>query len=312
MPITKKAALRAIAAQARKRVDLPYDESAILSQSRVAEFAESSVPEYKRFADFLLNRVFRRGGHPDYDHLAHPELAGKTEEGEITTLFMDLKNFTKYCCFLSPQDVYKAKASSIETVIGVCRIYGGHLHEIPGDGVMFFFGGRNLNSVQTARNAINAASDSMETLEAVVMEEYNSKDKFPSIYPKIGVDYGNALWGAYGAHGVFEVKATAFNVDIAHKMMAQRHSKEIAVGDDLKKLLEINEEKYLTKDWSYERTLTVNGEEKSICYPTYVFDWAKWLSERADDNSDLARISIIKAPVVVTASRTQLGDAPLA
>ena len=106
MSLTKKDALRAIAAQARQRVGLDIKSGDLLNKEQVEEYLKSSDPAYRRFADFYLNNLTRRGGHPDYDHLALPNLAGKTEEGTITTLFMDLKNFTKYCCFLSPKDVY--------------------------------------------------------------------------------------------------------------------------------------------------------------------------------------------------------------
>jgi class 3 adenylate cyclase len=313
MSLTKKQALKAIAAQARRRVGLEYDSKAILSNEEAERYLKSSDPHYRRFADFLLNHLDRRGGHPDYDHLAAPELAGKTEEGTITTLFMDLKNFTKYCCFLSPKAVYQAKAASIETAVGVCRIYGGYLHEIPGDGVMFFFGGKNKDDIDFAKKAINAAADTMDTLENEVMVEYNSNEQFPNIHPKIGVDYGNATWGAYGAQPIFEVKATAFNVDIAHKMMSERLSQEVAVGEDIKNLLKIDEEKYLTTGWRYEKQLTVKGETKKICYETHVFNWQQWLRDKSDENEDLSLIGTLKAPAIVTKSATKLSSStPLA
>lgn len=313
MSITKKEALRAIAAKARKRVGMSFDAGALLSDTEVSSFAKSNEPAYKRFADFYLNNLSRRGGHPDYDHLARPELAGQTEEGSITTLFMDLKNFTKYCCFLSPRDVYQAKAASIETAVGVCRIYGGYLHEIPGDGVMFFFGGKHKDDLDYARKAVNAAADTMDTLEKEVMVEYNSDDQFPSIHPKIGLDYGNAVWGAYGAQPIFEVKATSFNVDIAHKMMGERLSQEVAVGNDLKTFMDISQDKFLADGWSYERQLTVKGETKKISYKTFVFNWERWIEEKADEDQDLSLIGTTKAPFVMTRSATRLSEAtPLA
>jgi class 3 adenylate cyclase len=312
MGITKKQALRAIAAQARKRARLQYDQGALLPDSVVRDYLRSSDATYKRFAEFYEAVDSRRGGHPDYDFLAEPENVGSTVEGKITTLFMDLKNFTKYCCFLSPGDVYQAKYASIEATIGVCRIHGGHLHDITGDGVMFFFGGARTNDLDCARSAVDAAADAMELLETEVITQYNNHTQYPNIHPKICVDYGGALWGAYGAPPVFEVKATAFNVDVANKMMGERNSQEVAIGDSLKDLLDVDEEDYLELGWVYNRQMTVNGEEKKISYKTWVFDWRKHLRERADDNKDLARLGIIQAPAVVTASRTKLGDAPLA
>lgn len=312
MGITKKQALRAIAAQARKRARLPYDQGALLSDSLVRDYLGSPEATYKRFAEFYEALDTRRGGHPDYDFLAEPANVGDTVEGKITTLFMDLKNFTKYCCFLSPKDVYQAKYASIESTIGVCSIHGGHLHNITGDGVMFFFGGARCNDLDCARHALDAAADAMELLETEVISQYNDRAEYPSIHPKIGVDHGTALWGAYGAPPIFEAKATGFNVDVANKMMGERNSQEVAVGDSLKGFLEIEEDEYLEPGWTYDRQMTINGEEKKISYKTWVFDWRKHLRDRADDDRDLARLGVIKSSVVVTGSRTRLGDAPLA
>jgi class 3 adenylate cyclase len=313
MGLTKKEALHAIAAQARKRAKLDFDERAIPSKSLLDEYLQSPESPYKRFAEFMEALPFKRGGHPDYDYLAELPNVGQTEEGKITTLFMDLKNFTKYCCFLSREKVYQAKYASIESVIGVCRLHGGHLHEIPGDGVMFFFGGRQADDLTAARRALNAATDAMDLLEREVIVEYNDKEQYPSIHPKIGVDHGTALWGAYGAPPLFETKATAFNVDIAHKMMAERASQELAIGDDLKSLLEIDEKKYLEKGWAYCRQLTVSGQKKEVSYQTWVLNWRQYLQDRDDEGKDLARLGTVTftSPMVIT-SKTRLGDAPLA
>lgn len=314
MGITKRQALRAIAAQARKHAKLPFDTNALLPDSLVKEYLGSPEVAYKRFAEFYESLPIKRGGHPDYDFLAEPANIGETAEGNITTLFMDLKNFTKYCCFLSRDKVYQAKYASIESTIGVCRIHGGHLHDITGDGVMFFFGGKNEDDAEAARNALNAAADAMELLEKEVITEYNDKGQYPNIHPKIGVDFGTALWGAYGAPPSFEVKATAFNVDVANKMMSDRNSQEVAIGDEIKNLLKVDEEEYLEDGWVYNRQMTVDGEEKKISYKSWVFDWRKHLRNRNEEDKDLARIGIatFTMPAIVTRSKTTLGDAPLA
>jgi class 3 adenylate cyclase len=312
MSITKKQALRAIAARARKNAGLDFDPTAMPRESEIREYLKSAQPSYRQFAEFFQAAGPKSGGHPDYDYLAHAESIGTTVEGNITTLFMDLKNFTKYCCFLSREKVYQAKYASIEATIGVCRIHGGHLHDITGDGVMFFFGGARANDFESAESALAAAADAMLLLEEEVIVEYNNKSQFPNIHPKIGVDFGPTLWGAYGAAPDFEVKATAFNVDIANKMMSKRNSQEVAIGDDLKNHLDILENEYLEPGWTYERQLTVDGLEKTISYRTWVFNWRKQLKERGDSDRDLARLGIVAAPLVVTGSRTTLGDAPLA
>ena len=219
MPLTKKAAFKTLAQKARKKYGFQFNGTSLINESQVREFQKSTESSYRLFAEIYEAKEYKHGGHPDYDYLAESENIGKTESGNITTLFMDLKNFTKYCCFIPPSDVYKAKATVIETVIDICKCYDGHLHEIPGDGVMFFFGGKGKDDLDTSTQAINAAINAMSVLEEEVIPEYNNSEKYPDIYPKMGIDYGNVVWGAYGADPYYEVKATSFYVDIASKVM---------------------------------------------------------------------------------------------
>jgi len=312
MALTKRAALKALGQRIRERYGFTIDESLLLAEEEIEQFIKSVEAPYQRFAEVYKGIEFRPGGHPDYDYLVEPGNIGDTEEGEITALFLDLKNFTKYCWFLSREDVYKAKAAVIAAVIDVCRMYGGHLHEIPGDGVLFFFGLKNQEPLDTALQAMQAACDAMAFLEEDIIPEYNDEDVYPDIYPKMGIDYGSVLWGAYGCDPHYEVKATAFNVDIASKMMHHCKSRQIAIGDDLKKFVDIDEETYLARGWKYERSLTVRGEKKSVSYQTWILDWGTFRRDEMEVDSDLSKLGIIgSAPIVIT-SKSKLGDAPLA
>lgn len=96
--------------------------------------------------------------------------------------------------------------------------------------------------------------------------------------------------------------------ELAVCVISACNSQEVAIGDDLKTFLEIDEDDYLETGWKYERQL----KEKSISYKTWVFDWRKQLTERDDNERDLARLGIMPTPLIVTASKTTLGDAPLA
>jgi len=312
MALTKREALRALGQKIRQRYSFAFKESLLLSGEQIEQFLQSVEIPYQRFAEVYRGIEFRPGGHPDYNHLVEPEKIGSTEKGEITTLFIDLKNFTKYCRFLSRENVYKAKGTVIAAVIGVCRMYGGHLHEIPGDGVVFFFGRKDQEPLDASLQAVQAACNAMAFLEEDVIPEYNDEDTYPNIYPKIGIDYGIALWGGYGCDPYYEVKATAFNVDVASKMMHQCNSREIAIGDDLKTFVDIDEEKYLTHGWKYERSLTVQGEKKSFSYQTWIFNWRTFRREEMNEDSDLSKLGMIgSAPTIIT-SKSKLGDAPLA
>jgi adenylate cyclase len=312
MALTKQQAYEALASKIRSNVGLRTEPFTPLAEAIVEKYRESSQWPYRRFAETYSDLKVRHGGHPDYDDLAEPDRVGETEEGTIATFFLDLRNFTKYCCFLPPIDVYQAKSATIEAAISVCRLYGGHLHEIPGDGVLFFFGGKDQDDTDSATRAVSAACDAMWFLEEEIIPEYNDDEKYPAIYPKMGLDYGDVLWGAYGADGFYEVKATSFHVDIASKMMSQCKAREMAIGDSVKEFLEVDED-YLETGKPYRRRLTVDGEEKEINYKTWLFDWRQYRSDNMpDDEADLSRLTMTGPLPQVKGSRSRLRDAPLA
>lgn len=312
MPLTTEQALRALANRIRSRYSLDYDSSMLLQKDRLAEIKSSENPLVQRFLNVYEGEDLPQvSGHPDYNYLAEPENIGETKLGSISTLFMDLRNFTKYCLFLDKDAVYRAKGAAIAAAADIGRMLGGHLHDIPGDGVILYFGGSEADDLDASTHAIISACLTMKALEGYVIPEFNNEEEYPSIYPKFGLDYGEVLWGAYGAAPTYEVKATGFNVDIASKMMDQLHARQVAIGDDLKKQLEVDEE-YIEKLWDYRRTLTISGDERSITYQTWRLNWRSFLRETIDDSDDIALIGAAGELPRVTVSRSRLEDAPLA
>ncbi len=306
--LTKKAILASIGNLARKKYGMSYNDELIVSESLIQPLLESSESNLRKFASITLGRSASYGGHPDYNHLA--KSVGQTAIGSTTALFFDLKNFTKYAKVLDLKKVYEAKAVSIEAVINVCYLYGGHLHEIPGDGVLMFFGGENCDAQLQCYYALYAAADSMNLLEEIVIPEYNSEEEYPDIYPKMGIDFGESLWGAYGASPNYEVKATSFYVDIASKMMNGCGSRSILVGDNLKTTLDI--EDYFSKaGWEYHKQMTVNGKTVNIDYNAWEFDWKKFRSKIMKEDTELTNLLDFPQTSPIR-SRTILQDAPLA
>jgi len=185
---------------------------------------------------------------------------------------------------------------------------------------MVFWGGKQVDNIDMAQRAINAASDAMKTIEEEIIPAYNEDPKYPNIHPKMGIDYGDVVWGAYGAEPNYEVKATSFYADIASKMMSQCKAREIAIGDSLKEHLDLGvDDDYLEKKEPYKRQLTVNGEEKSISYEIWSFKWKKYLSDREDQDKDLSELWVASpvspyfvASVEEVRPRTKLGQAKLA
>ncbi|MBX3037795.1 MAG: hypothetical protein KF758_12870 [Anaerolineales bacterium] len=309
--LVKENALKYLGQKIRQQYGLPYQKEFVFTNNQLEEIKKSLDPVYIRFFEAYEGGIPKPGGHPDYNHLANPENVGNYEEGEITAFYMDLKNFTKYCLFMKRERVYPAKAVAIEAVIDVCRLYDGHLHEIPGDGVLVFFGGKSSDNIQSANYAIQAACDAMNFLIEEVIPEYNSDSNYPDIFPKMGIDTGAALWAAYGSKPHYEVKATSFNVDIASKMMKDCNSRQIKIGDDLKTKLEIDEQ-YLDLGWIYDKDMTIEGKKHEKKYKTWFFNWEKYRNNEMKKGVDLAKLGMSNIDISITESKSKLGDAPLA
>ena len=151
----------------------------------------------------------------------------------------------------------------------------------------------------------------MAFLEDEIIPEYNNSNNYPDIFPKMGLDFGTALWAAYGSEPHYEVKATAFNVDIAAKMMSECKAQEIKIGDSIKEKLEIDE-KYLRAGTPYSKQLTVENQEHKISYKTWFFDWKAFRSNEMRKDVDLSRLGLTQLSISVVGSKSKLGDAPLA
>lgn len=308
--LDKESAFKSLGQKIRQQYGLTYNKGLLFSSNQIVEMQKSLDPIYLRFVE-AYESIAKPGGHPDYNHLASLEKVGSFEEGEITSFYMDLKNFTKYCLFMKRERVYPAKAAAIEAVIDVCRLYDGHLHEIPGDGVLVYFGGKLKDNIEYANLAIQAACDAMAFLIEEIIPEYNSETSYPDIFPKMGIDTGPALWAAYGSKPHYEVKATSFNVDIASKMMVDCNSRQIKIGDNLKTNLGIDEE-YLELGWIYDKEMTIEEVKHEKEYKTWFFKWEKYRDKEMKKNGDLAKLGLSTTNIVITESKSKLGDAPLA
>lgn len=196
MSISTEQALRALAARIRAQYGFDYEKSALIEKDLAEQIKQSEDEQYLRFFSiYERHEQPSISGHPDYDYLAELPNIGKTEDGQITTLFMDLRNFTKYCLFLERDLVYRAKAAAIAAVSDVSRISGAHIHDIPGDGVIAFFGGKDADHLDASARGMAAGCLSMAFLEDYVIPEFNDDERFPSIFPKIGLDFGDVTWG---------------------------------------------------------------------------------------------------------------------
>jgi len=285
---------------------------AIVDYNFGKNFAESiakSVNErsYSEFSDpkklklDMLNAIVQQsglssvdktlGGHPDYDHLTE-EL---TEDSTITTLFADLRNFTRYGLFFPPQRIRHIKKAVISSFIYIVHAYDGHVHNIPGDGLMVYFGGKSKDNAESAFNAVMAGASLLYALDnyinPILQEEYGFEDR---LHMRVGVEYGDVIWGQYGIHGVVEVKATGFSVDFSAKIQQIADTDKMRIGEGLQNLLNLSEG-LLSDTQAYQRQL--NKVQKRAKH--YDLDWkealrlyVELLSQAPQDSWEIAQPSL--------------------
>lgn len=230
------------------------------------------------------------GGHPDFDFLAS---MGGTQNGYVTTLFIDIKNSTKLGVIYDPEMVFSIKNGIIKCAIETILAFDGHVHRIMGDAVLAFFrSGQRPES--SAINAINCAVCLVKFIEDVVSPGLKQQEIDP-VGIRIGIDYGNderVLWGMYGYHGASEVTATSFHVDVAAKLQQAASKNKIMIGDSLRRLIDIPSE-YLDVKGDNERYVRPNYSDedgKPICYKQFEFKNEEYFKLLPLDNSSGLRL----------------------
>lgn len=213
-----------------------------------------------------LNSLDRSlGGHPDFNHLSD-EI---TMDSSIVTMFADLRNFTRYGLFLDKKLIRTLKQSVISSFIHIVHAYDGHVHNIPGDGLMVYFGGLDKPDDESAFNAYMAGSSLIYALEnyinPILQNSYGFEDK---LHMRVGVEFGEVVWGQFGLGNVSEVKATGFSVDFASKIQHLAETDEMRVGEKIYQLSPFAQESFSdTKVY----TKQMRGQQKNVRH--YRFNW---------------------------------------
>lgn len=217
------------------------------------------------------------GGHPDFNHLSGDITADST----ITTMFADLRNFTRYGLFFTPKQIRFIKKAVISSFIYIVHAFDGHVHNIPGDGLMVYFGGKNEDDEESALNAIIAGSSLLYALESYInpllIQEYEFEER---LHMRVGIEFGNVIWGQYGIRSVEEVKATGFSVDFAAKIQQQADTDALRIGESIREKIEFSDD-FFSNTRVYSKQL--KRVQKSVRH--YDFDWRRALKEYSDSIS---------------------------
>lgn len=202
-------------------------------------------------------------GHPDYEYVE----IGETEPGTVVVFFMDVRGFTKLAMALENQEVVRILQATLAASVACIAIYGGHVADFTGDGIMATFGGRYSTDAEDAFNAVCAAAMLMKGIRDVVADHLETQGLEP-VRIGMGIEYGEVLWTRLGLPNASQVKPISGVSFLAGKLStaAFTRSWECKIGQNLAAWLP-DDYKVVAKRYEFQH----NGT--TYTHGLYVFDW---------------------------------------
>jgi len=186
----------------------------------VAYFAAMA---YRNFTEFREKRKLRTA----FAHYVSPELVAQISEnpgevklgGErrnITTMFLDIENFTHLSESLEPQQVVTVINTYFDALARVIMEHGGTVDKFEGDAIMALFGAPLAmdDHATAACKAALALREKMVELNAAGAA--GSKDAGLNI--RIGIASGEAIVGNMGSQDRFDYTAMGDTVNVASRL----------------------------------------------------------------------------------------------
>ena len=153
-------------------------------------------------------------------------LAG--EEVEVTVMFLDIRDFTRFAERAPAQEVVTTINRLFERIVPIIHDHGGHVDKFVGDGVLAVFGAPRRHP-DHADLAVRAAVE----IERAVAEECGGR-----LQVGIGINSGTVVAGNVGGGGRLEFSVIGDAVNVAARIEAATRSTgdTILVSEDTREL----------------------------------------------------------------------------
>lgn len=228
------------------------------------------------------------GSHPDFKHIT----SMVSENHYITSMFIDIKRSTALFKKYEPPVVANITSTIQKAAIHTAWYFDGYIQRFHGDGLMIYFGGKNIPLQTSVDNALTAASFFsyfMENdLKNVFLEQGVEK-----IFTRIGIDVGydeDVYWYKAGMGDCGEITTCSLHTSLAAHMQGCAYNNGIMVGDNVKKNTTISQDSFKIKSETERYIFTI--PEESFYYTQWDFNWIKYLknhpSIKVDENGDLS------------------------
>ena len=143
---------------------------------------------------------------------------GFTEEGveiEVTVLFCDVRDFTRFASGATPQEVVEALNRLFEVIVPIIAGQGGHVDKFEGDGLLAVFGAPEPFPDHADR-AVRAACE--------IGTAVNEEGEAGELRVGVGVNTGTVIAGAIGGAGRLNFSVIGGAVNVAARVEA--HTRE--------------------------------------------------------------------------------------
>lgn len=215
------------------------------------------------------------GMHPDFKHLKNTNIL---ENHNIVSTFIDIKGSTNLFRRYDNQTVYIITNTIQLVAIHVCKLFGGFIHRLQGDGLFVYFGGKGVDKKLSNLEALTALSFFTYFIENDIKDLFE-EEGIEKIKAKIGIDFGddeNVLWASTGIDDSSEVTTISLHTSLASKMQQFAGSNEIVIGQNVIDFAKVDSTLF---EVVAEQRYIFQDREKGLNYTQYKFNWLKFLKQ---------------------------------
>jgi class 3 adenylate cyclase len=149
------------------------------------------------------------------DGILNDQISLGGERRELTIVFTDIRDFTRWCEQTSPEEVVQTLNAYYEYLVQILAEHGGTITRYTGDGVLVLFGAP-LNDPDHAHHAVEAALEAHE-----VLEKFNAIRRTAGAFELrtgFGIHTGVAVVGSIGCEARAEYTPIGDPANVASRI----------------------------------------------------------------------------------------------
>ncbi|MGG7552444.1 hypothetical protein ACQ7CX_17685 [Chryseobacterium arthrosphaerae] len=228
------------------------------------------------------------GSHPSFQHLKNTT---DSEYHYIVSMFIDVKNSTGLFKKYTPDVVAGICRVIQNATIHTCWHFDGYVHRLQGDGLMVYFGGKEVPKQIAVENALLAGGFINYFVKNDLKNLFEEKG-VNRIYTRIGIDFGDddkTLWHDTGIGDCSEITTTSLHTSLSCKMQGQAESNGIVVGGNILPFRPDHQDYFRYKKYranGEERDNIYEIPEDNFRYKQYDFNWERYLKNHPKIQQD--------------------------